>query len=74
MYEYKSEILKIVSGNFSGNLVSGKPKDKTTITGVVDELINKQAAEGWEFVCHSIASNPTIANYDILLTFRKPKN
>jgi len=74
MYEYKSEILKIVSGNFSGNLVSGKSKDARTITGMVDELINTQATEGWEFVCHSVASNPTIANYDILLTFRKQKN
>jgi len=74
MYEYKSEILKVVSGNFSGNLVSGKPKDTITITGIVDELIIKQATEGWELVCHSIASNPIVGNYDMLLSFRKPKS
>ena len=70
MYEYKSEILK-VTGKFSGNMVSEKSKESAT--GKVDELINGQAAEGWEFVCHSIASNALIANYDILLTFRKLK-
>ena len=70
MFEYKSEILKI-SGKFSGNLAG--EKSKNSVTSEVDALINKQASEGWEFVCHSIASNPIVANYDVLLTFKKPK-
>jgi len=35
--------------------------------------MNERAAEGWELVFQSMALDSTLAQYGILLTFRRPK-
>ena len=69
MYEYKSEA---VITNF---FVSKKGKDAHVCqTGVVDEVINKMAPEGWELVAHSM-SLASVADtaHTVLMTFRRLK-
>jgi len=70
MYEYKSEVFKasIKFGEVKKGSARGKDLDK------LDEIINQQAAEGWELAFQSIALDSTLAQHKILLTFRKPKD
>jgi len=69
-YKYKSEVFKASAkfGEVKKGTTRGKDLDK------LDELINQQAAEGWELAFQSIALDATLAQHKILLTFRKPKD
>lgn len=66
MYFYKSEILVTTVKWFKD---SASDKDVKNL----DELINKRASEGWEFVCHSYMPNVTSGRSAVLITFRKEK-
>jgi len=69
MFEYKSEVVKT-----STQLTGKKKKDQeTSKLEKLDSLINERASEGWELVFHSMALDATLANYNILVTFRKEK-
>ena len=69
MFEYKSEVFKTPS-----NLASaGVKKPKAEKIDELDQLINERASEGWELAFQSIALDSSLAQYSILLTFRKPK-
>jgi len=69
MYEYKSEA---VITNF---FVSKKGKDAYVCqAGVVDEIINEMASEGWELVAHSTSLASVAETYHtVLLTFKRLK-
>ncbi len=66
MYTYKSEVL---STTFKWIKDSANEKD----VQMLDELINKRASEGWEFICHSFMANVASGRSAILVTFRKEK-
>ena len=70
MFEYKSEVVRT-----STKLVSKKAKDPGVCNfESLDALINERASEGWELILHSMALDASLANYNILLTFRKQKD
>ena len=71
MYEYKSEAVIV---NFN---VTKKRKDADVCqAGIVDEIINKMASEGWEIVTHSMAVAYAVMDsaHTVLLTFRRLKD
>ena len=69
MYEYKSEVFKTPS-----NLASaGVKKPKSEKIDELDQLINERAAEGWELAFQSMALDASLAQYSVLMTFRKLK-
>jgi len=62
MFNYKSEVY--IPSNTAGIFKVLSDKD----TSVLDELINKRAAEGWELVTHSVAGNN-----QFIFTFKREK-
>ena len=62
MFEYKSEVY--IPSNTAGVFKTFNDKD----TAVLDELINKHAAEGWELVTNAVAANNLF-----ILTFKRGK-
>ena len=69
MFEYKNEVFK-TSTNLSS---AGVKKPKSGKIDELDQLINERAAEGWELAFQSMALDASLAQYSILLTFRKEK-
>jgi len=69
MYEYKSEVFKTPSNIAT----AGVKKPKSEKIDELDQLINERASEGWELAFQSMALDSSLAQYSILLTFRKPK-
>ena len=70
MYEYKSHA---VIANFN---ISKKRKDAEVCqAGVVDEVINEMASEGWELITHSmvVAYGTVDSSHTVLLTFKRLK-
>ncbi|MCL2856286.1 MAG: DUF4177 domain-containing protein [Oscillospiraceae bacterium] len=71
MFEYKSVALSIHKEMKGLKLV------KTIVdhvdTAKLDELINKQATEGWELVAHSSVVDTVIGRVNAIVTFRRPK-
>ena len=65
MFEYKSDVVTATktTGILSKNL---NEKD----VAILDELINKRAAEGWELVTHSLS---TVGLAQFIVTFKKEK-
>lgn len=70
MFEYKSEVFKTSTSLAS----AGVKKLKVEKIDELDQLINDRTADGWELVFQSMALDSSLAQYSILLTFRKPKN
>ena len=70
MFEYKSEVFKVSTSIAS----AGIKKVKTEKIDKLDKLINERAAEGWELAFQSMALDASLAQYSILLTFKKLKD
>ena len=70
MFEYKCEVFKTPA-----NLASAGAKKLRGAEKIeeLDQLMNERAAEGWELVFQSMALDSSLAQYGILLTFRRPK-
>ena len=64
MFEYKSEL--IMTTKTSGIVKNLSEND----VSVLDELINKRAAEGWELVTHSVS---IVGTAQFVVTFKKEK-
>ncbi len=64
MYIYKTEILTV-----STKWLSDKANDKDTF--ILDQLINKKAAEGWELVTYNYMSTSLQIKGAFVITFRK---
>jgi hypothetical protein len=62
MFEYKSEVF--ISPNAAGVIKVLSEKEMA----VLDGLINKRAAEGWELVTHSVSGTS-----QFVITFKKEK-
>ncbi|MDR0334496.1 MAG: DUF4177 domain-containing protein [Methanomassiliicoccaceae archaeon] len=66
MATYKSEIMRV-----GATIIKSKITDEES--SELDELINKRASEGWEFVTHALMGGG--GNLDlgrgILITFRR---
>jgi len=71
MYEYKSEALMIHKQSKGLKIV--KSITEHIDTEKLDELINSQAAQGWELVTHSSVVDNVIARVNTIVTFRRPK-
>ena len=71
MFEYKSEILSIQVESKGFKIV------KTIVDHVettkLDELINKQAEEGWELVAHSAMVDNAFGRVNIIVSFRRAR-
>ena len=65
MFEYKSEVVTVTK---TTGIVSKNLNEKDV--SILDELINKRAAEGWELVTHSIS---TVGLAQFVVTFKKAK-
>ena len=70
MFEYKSEVFKTSTSLAS----AGVKKLKVDKIDELDQLINQRTSEGWELAFQSMALDASLAQYSILLTFRKPKD
>jgi len=66
MWTYKSEVLETSVKWFKDSASAGDLDH-------LDDLINSQANEGWEFVTHSYMPNVIATRSAILVTFRKEK-
>ena len=67
MYEYKNEIIKT-----NAHVVYKKLKDSEICSlESLDSLMNARNAEGWELLSQSLALDHSLANHNILLTFRR---
>ena len=66
MYIYKSEILQV-----SAKLFSDKANEKDA--ALLDELLNKNAAEGWELVTYDYMATSTQVKGAFIVTFKKEK-
>ena len=71
MFEYKSEKVNILIPSKGIKIVKNIVDDVDT--KILDELINSQAAEGWELVTHSSMVDPVTARINMIVTFRKEK-
>ena len=71
MFEYKSEIVDIKTASKGIKFV--KTVTDLAETAKLDELLNKQAAEGWELVTHSVMVDNTVARIKAVVTFRRAK-
>jgi len=65
MFEYKSDI---VAATMMTGIVTKSLNKKDA--SILDELINKRAAEGWELVTHSVS---TVGPAQFVVTFKKEK-
>ena len=69
MFEYKNEIIKTY-----GRIVSKKLKNSEICElEELDTIVNERASEGWELVSHSMAIDSSLANHNILLTYKRQK-
>ena len=64
MYIYKSEILKL-----GVKFWSDKANDEDA--AVLDELLNRRAAEGWELVTYDYMATSSQIKGAFIITFRK---
>jgi len=73
MFEYKSEIVSLKQEQekkIKIVLTANQVLDTTKL----DELINAQAADGWDLVTHSISTDGNmVADIMAVVTFRRPK-
>ena len=67
MFEYKSEIVKAVGFK----LFSTKASECDM--GVLDDVVNARAAEGWELVTYVYSSSPIEAGARFIVTFKRAK-
>ena len=70
MLEYKSEVFKMSTRTSSAGARSPK---KTEELDKLNQLINNNAADGWELAFQSVAIDDTLMRYSVLLTFKRPK-
>ena len=64
MYQYKSEILWV-----STKWLSDKASDEDA--AVLDELLNRRAAEGWELVTYDYMATGIQIKGAFIITFRR---
>jgi len=70
MFEYKNEIVKTY-----GRMVSKKLKNSEICElAELDAIVNERASAGWELLLHSMAIDSSLANHNILLTYRRQKD
>ena len=69
MFEYKSEI---VSAQPKGLKLAKTIVDHADLSRL-DELINAQAADGWELVTHSTLVDTVMGHINVIATFRRAK-
>ena len=67
MYRYKTEILKV-----SVKWFTDKATDQDA--AVLDELLNRRAAEGWELVTYDYMATSTQVKGSFIITFRQEAN